>query len=373
MRSDDAIKNYAIPDESYKDVERMQSSQVGQRVSVVVPVYNEQEGLPELHRRLSDVLDTTQLPYEIIYVNDGSSDGTLDVIQKLKRDDGKIGVVDLSRNFGKEIALTAGLDYADGDAVIVIDADLQDPPELIPQLIAGWREGYDVVYATRTARDGETFIKKTTAHMFYRVIRAICRFDVPQDTGDFRLLSRRAVAAIRQLREQHRFMKGLFAWIGYKQKAVPYRRAPRFAGQTKWNYWRLWNFALEGVTSFTIVPLQLATYLGLAVAACAFIYGAEIIIKTALYGNPVPGYPSLMVVILFLGGVQLVAVGIIGEYLGRMFDETKGRPLYLVNTYGAPTPGDLVDQDIPQYESMEAANHPETIVLAKSGRTRRFS
>jgi polyisoprenyl-phosphate glycosyltransferase len=302
-------------------------------ISIVVPAYNEQEVLPEFHRRMTSVLRVLGLDYEIVYINDGSKDRTLELLRELQANDRHVAIVDLSRNFGKEIAMTAGLDYARGDAIVVIDADLQDPPELIPKLIGGWREGFDVVYATRSARGGETMLKKTTAHFFYRVMQSVSRFKIPEDTGDFRLLSRRAVDALKQLREQHRFMKGLFAWIGYPQKAIPYIRDPRFAGETKWNYWRLWNFAIEGITSFTIAPLKLAMYVGLLVALGAFSYGAIIVIKTLLFGNPVAGYPSLMVVILFLGGVQLVALGIIGEYLGRMFDETKGRPLYLVNAY----------------------------------------
>jgi glycosyltransferase involved in cell wall biosynthesis len=302
-------------------------------ISIVVPVYNEQEVLPEFHRRTAEVLNGLPLEWEIVYVNDGSRDRTLEVLDQLRQADRHVAIVDLSRNFGKEIALTAGLDYASGDGVVVIDADLQDPPELIPELVRRWREGYDVVYAKRTQRDGETVLKKSTAHLFYRVMRKISRFEIPADTGDYRLLSRRAVDALKQLREQHRFMKGLFAWIGYKQIAVPYRRDPRFAGETKWNFWKLWNFAIEGITSFTIAPLKLASYLGLAVALGAFIYGMWTIVKTLLFGNPVPGYPSLLVVILFLGGVQLLALGILGEYVGRMFDEAKGRPLYLVNQY----------------------------------------
>ena len=304
-----------------------------QLLSIVVPVYNEEQVLPEFHRRISAVAAGLDMDVEVVYVNDGSRDGSLRLLQGLQRQDGRVAIVDLSRNFGKEIAMTAGLDCAEGDAVVVIDADLQDPPELIPQLIAGWREGYDVVYAQRVARDGETLVKKATAHLFYRAIQAIGRFQIPEDTGDYRLLSRRAVDSVCQLRERHRFMKGLFAWIGYPQKAAPYRRDPRFAGETKWNYWKLWNFALDGITSFTTAPLKLATYFGLVIAACAFVYGSIIVLRTLFYGNPVAGYPSVMAVILFLGGVQLVAVGLLGEYMGRMFDETKARPLYLLNAH----------------------------------------
>lgn len=301
-------------------------------LSVVVPAYNEQEVLPEFHRRLFAVIDALDMDTQVIYVNDGSTDSTLDVIDVLRARDARVTLVDLSRNFGKEIALTAGLDHADSDAVIVIDADLQDPPELIPELIRQWRAGYDVVYAKRTTRDGEGLVKKATAFMFYRLIQKVSRVKIPEDTGDYRLLSRRAVEALSQLREQHRFMKGLFAWIGYPQKAVPYRRAPRFAGTTKWNYWALWNFALEGITSFTIGPLKVATYAGLLSALGALVYGGYITVRTLIYGNPVPGYPSLLVVVLFLGGMQLLSIGIIGEYLGRMFDESKKRPLYFLKT-----------------------------------------
>lgn len=302
-------------------------------LSVIVPAYNEQEVLPEFHERLSAVLDRLDTKVEILYVNDGSRDGTLAVLQRLRAGDPRIAIVDLSRNFGKEIAVTAGLDYSKGAAVVLIDADLQDPPELIPQFIDEWRNGYDVVYATRMSREGESGLKKATAYIFYRVINQISRVKIPADTGDYRLLSRRAVDALGKLREQHRFMKGLFTWIGYPQKGIPYHRESRYAGTTKWNYWNLWNFALEGITSFTIGPLKMATYLGLATAVVAFIYAGVVIAKTLLYGDPVAGYPSLMVVILFLGGVQLITVGIMGEYIGRMFDESKRRPLYFVNTY----------------------------------------
>jgi len=309
------------------------------RLSVVVPAYNEQEVLPEFHRRLSLVLDELEFVCEVVYVNDGSTDSTVDVISALRTNDRRIALLDLSRNYGKEVALTAGLDHATGDAVIVIDADLQDPPELIPQLISTWREGYDVVYAKRIARDGESWLKKASAHMFYRVVQHFSRVKIPEDTGDFRLLSRRALDSLLEIRERNRFMKGLFAWVGYRQVAVPYRRDPRFAGNTKWNYWKLWNFALDGITSFTVAPLKVASYVGTLIAIGAFAYGLFVIVRTLLFGDPVAGYPSLMVVVLFLGGVQLMALGIIGEYLGRMFEETKQRPLYLVQSYLGPGSG----------------------------------
>lgn len=303
------------------------------RLSVVVPAYNEQEVLPEFHRRIAAVLETIPGRCEIVYINDGSRDNTLQVMLDLRARDARACIVDLSRNFGKEIALTAGLDYARGDAIVVIDADLQDPPELIPQMIQQWEQGYDVVFAKRTLREGETWFKKATAKIFYRIMQRVSRVDVPSDTGDFRLLSRRALNALKQLREHHRFMKGLFAWIGYPSKAVLYRRDPRFAGETKWNYWNLWTLAIEGFTSFTTAPLKVATYVGVMVAFSSFLFALFIIYKTLVYGNSVTGYPSLMVVVLFLGGMQLMALGIIGEYLGRMFMETKQRPLYLIKDY----------------------------------------
>jgi glycosyltransferase involved in cell wall biosynthesis len=299
-------------------------------ISIVVPVFNEQEVLREFHRRLSVVLDKLNMPAQTIYVNDGSADDTLSIALELCRHDDRVAVLDLSRNFGKEIALTAGIDHAAGDVVIVIDADLQDPPELIPELLNQWRKGYDVVYAKRLSRVGEHPIKKATAFIFYRLIRLISRVDIPYDTGDYRLLSRRAVEALKQLREQHRYMKGLFAWIGYPQKAVPYQRESRYAGATKWNYWRLWNFAIEGITSFSTAPLKIATYIGFATAMGAMVYGAYMIMRTLIDGSRIPGYPSLLVVILFLGGVQLLSIGVLGEYLGRMYDETKKRPLYFL-------------------------------------------
>ncbi|MDP6707558.1 MAG: glycosyltransferase family 2 protein [Alphaproteobacteria bacterium] len=305
-----------------------------QLLSVIVPAYDEAEVLPAFHDRLTATLDAIDVDCEVIYVNDGSTDETLAVVEHLRDSDPRIGIVNLSRNFGKEVALTAGLDHASGDAAIAIDADLQDPPELIPELIGQWRQGYDVVYAKRLSRAGESFVKKATARAFYRVIQRIGgNVRIPADTGDYRLISRRALEALSGLRERHRFMKGLFAWIGFRQKAVTYHRAPRHAGTSKWSYWQLWNFSLEGITGFTIGPLKVATYIGMATALLAIAYGIYLIIETLLFGNPVAGYPSLMVAILMLGGLQLMTIGIVGEYLGRIFNETKGRPLYLVADY----------------------------------------
>lgn len=302
-------------------------------LSVVVPVYNEESVLGAMHQRLSRVMGELGMPWEVIYVNDGSSDATLSLIRGLQQGNPNVALIDLSRNFGKEIALTAGLDHANGDAVVVIDADLQDPPELIPKLLERWRAGYDVVSAVRTKRNGESWLKKLTAYGFYRIVGCINAIAIPQDTGDFRLLSRRAVLALRQLRERHRFMKGLFVWVGYRQTTVAYERDARYAGNTKWGYWRLWNFALDGISSFTTFPLKLSTYVGLITACGAFLYGLVMVGRTLVYGNPVAGYPSLLVVVLFLGGIQLMSLGVMGEYLGRMFDETKQRPLYLIATY----------------------------------------
>jgi polyisoprenyl-phosphate glycosyltransferase len=302
-------------------------------ISIIAPVYNEEEVLTEFHETVSEALSGIPFDLEIVYINDGSTDDTLAIINVLRENDDRITLIDLSRNFGKEIALSAGLHKAAGDAVVIIDADLQDPPQLIPELIKEWQNGYDVVYARRTRRDGESMLKKTTAHLFHKLMQHVGKFTIPEDTGDFRILSRRAVNALNTFKEQHRFMKGLFAWIGFKQKAVYFRRDSRHAGQSKWNYWRLWNFALEGLTSFTIAPLKISTYIGTITALSAFAYGIYMMIKTLLYGNPVPGYPSLIVIVLMLGGVQLVAIGILGEYLGRVFNETKQRPLYFINEY----------------------------------------
>jgi glycosyltransferase involved in cell wall biosynthesis len=306
-------------------------------LSIIVPAYNEEQVIAGFNRRLASVRRQLSVPSEVVFVNDGSSDNTLRLLRRLRADDPSIGIVDLSRNFGKEIALTAGLDHARGDVVMVIDADLQHPPELIPQFIARWREeDADVVYGQRRSRAGESTARKVTARVFYRGINALSDRPIPIDAGDFRLLSRRAVDALCGMRERHRFMKGLFAWIGYRQIALSYEAASRVAGVSKWNYWRLWNFSIEGITSFSIGPLKVATYIGLFVAIMAIIYGFYTVVRTIVFGNPVPGFPTLLVTILFLGGLQLIFLGIVGEYLGRTFNEVKQRPLYLVRQWQPP-------------------------------------
>ncbi|HEX4159040.1 MAG TPA: glycosyltransferase family 2 protein [Rhizomicrobium sp.] len=303
-------------------------------LSVVVPVFDEEAVIDEFNRRMLATLGGLPFPAELIYINDGSRDRTPEIIRGYLRNFENVALIDLSRNFGKEAAMTAGIDHAGGDAVAIIDADLQDPPELIPELLRVLQDGdYDVVYAQRTSRSGETYAKKTSAHLFYRVMRKLTGIDIPHDTGDFRLMNRRAVEALRRLREHHRFMKGLFAWIGFRQVALRYDRDARFAGESKFNYWRLWNFSLEGITSFTTAPLKVAAYVGLLTSVIAALYGLAIIISTLVLGNPVPGYPSLLVVVLFLGGLQLLTLGIMGEYLGRVFNESKRRPLYFVREH----------------------------------------
>jgi glycosyltransferase involved in cell wall biosynthesis len=306
------------------------------QLTVVVPAYNESDVLMMFHRRLGNVLDNLSLDCDVLYVDDGSKDNTWAIIETLVAADPRTGAIKLSRNFGKEAAMTAGLDYVTADAAVVIDADLQDPPELIPALVEQWRAGFDVVYATRSAREGETSFKRFTATTFYRSMNRLSDTAIPSDTGDFRLLSRRALDALGQLRERQRFMKGLFSWIGYKQTAVRYLREPRQAGITKWNYWRLAQLAIEGITSFSTAPLRLATWVGIASAGFAFVYGFFVLIRALFYGDVVRGYPTLMLVILFLGGVQLLALGVIGEYLGRNYAESKRRPLYFIEEQRQP-------------------------------------
>ncbi len=299
--------------------------------SIVVPVYNEAAVLPELHRRVSAVMDATGEPWELVLVNDGSRDESPQGIAALCAADSRVRGISLSRNFGFQIAVTAGLDVVRGRAVILMDADLQDPPEVIPEMIKKWREGYTVVYGVRSEREGETWFKRATASGFYRLIRRITRVDSPADTGDFRLMDRRAVDAIRQMPEQNRFLRGMVSWVGFKQTGVLYKRQPRLAGQSKFTVTKMLHFALDAITSFSYVPLQLATYLGLIVAALSAI-AIVIVIILRLFDvdQPLLGQATTLVAVLFLGGVQLICLGIIGEYLGRIYDEVKRRPLYLV-------------------------------------------
>jgi len=305
-------------------------------LTIVIAAFNEAEALPALQPRIAKALSLAEaegLDARVLYVDDGSRDSTWDILRGFAAGDSRVALLRLSRNFGKEAALTAGLDRVERGAALILDADGQDPPELLPRFVEKWREGFDDVHGTRVEREGEGWLKRATAHGFYRLIGSLSKTPVPRDTGDFRLLSPRALAALRQLRERHRFMKGLFGWVGFNQVAIPYQREARIAGRSKFNFWALWNFALEGITSFSTAPLRVATYIGIATALIAFGYGSWIIVKALLWGDAVAGWPTMMSVILFLGGVQLVALGLIGEYLGRLYEESKQRPLYFVDSW----------------------------------------
>lgn len=303
-------------------------------ITILVPAYNEQDVLSMLYERLSKIMDSnTNYNFEILFVNDGSKDKTLDIIKNMRLYDNRVCYLNLSRNYGKETAMIAGLDYSKGDAVIIIDADLQDPPELIPEMIKYWEQGYDDVYAKRRSRKGETWLKKFTSKMYYKTLQSVTKIEIQKDTGDFRLLDRRCVEALKQIRESQRYTKGLFSWIGYNKKEILYDRDPRAAGQTKWNYKKLIDLSIDGLTSFTTAPLRWSAIIGILISIIGFIYMLTIIIKTIISGVDVPGYASTMVVILFIGGIQLVFLGVIGEYLGRAFYETKNRPIYFVDRY----------------------------------------
>lgn len=304
------------------------------KISILIPAYNEQDVLIHLYERLNKLAgETPAYLFEFLFINDGSRDKTLEILKTYAKKDSRISYVNLSRNFGKEIAMIAGLDHADGDAVVIIDADLQDPPELIPQMIKYWEEGYDDVFARRSSRTGESWLKKTTSTLFYKTLQKSTTIPIQQDTGDFRLLDKRCVTALRQFRESERYTKGMFSWIGYKKKEINYDRDPRFAGETKWNYLKLINLAIDGITSFTTAPLRISSVLGVLVSISAFFYIIYLVVRTAMFGTDLAGYPSMMAVILFLGGVQLLSLGVIGEYIGRIFNETKNRPLYFVEEY----------------------------------------
>lgn len=299
-------------------------------LSLVVPVFNEEAAIPLFVDRVGPILAATGLATEIVFVDDGSRDGTVEAVAAARAADPSIKLLSLSRNFGKEAALTAGLEWASGDAVIPMDVDLQDPPELIHEFVRLWRDGFDVVFGQRVARDSDAGAKRMSAGLFYRLFNAVAAQPIDENAGDYRLMSRRVVNDILKLRERNRFMKGLFSWVGYKSAAVPYDRPARAAGDTKFNYWKLWNFALDGITSFSTAPLRIWTYIGGAVAFAALVYTVIITAQTLIFGRDVPGYASLMVVVLVLGAVQLISLGIIGEYLGRLYLEAKQRPIYLL-------------------------------------------
>lgn len=300
-------------------------------ISIVLPVFNEEETLTALYERLTRLMRRLGEPYEVVFVNDGSRDGSLELLKRFAAEDSKIRVVSLSRNFGHQTAITCGLDYTRGDAVVIMDADLQDPPELIPELIKKWREDYDVVYAVRESREGDNVLKRATAALFYRLIRKLSHVDIPVDTGDFRLLSRRAVKALQSAKERQRFVRGLVSWIGYRQTGVSFAREERATGKSKYPFRKMLKFAIDGITAFSFLPLQVASYLGFLVSGVSFLYIIYAVLQKLLTDRPVTGWTSLVVAILFLGGVQLITLGIIGEYVGRIYEEVKQRPLYLVD------------------------------------------
>lgn len=303
-------------------------------ISILIPAYNEEQVLDQLIVRLGNLAnDTKDYDFEFLFVNDGSKDKTLEIIKGFAETDPRVSYLNLSRNFGKEIGMIAGLDHVRGDATVIIDADLQDPPELIPQMIKFWEEGYDDIYAKRRSREGESWLKKFTSKQYYKTLQRVTHVPIQEDTGDFRLLDRRVVEAIRQFRDTQRNAKAIFSWVGFHKKEILYDRDPRAAGETKWNYVKLINLAIDGITSFTTAPLRISTYFGALVSFGAFIYLIFLVIRTIFFGTHLAGYPSMMAVILFLGGVQLLSLGIIGEYVGRIFNETKQRPLYLIEEY----------------------------------------
>ena len=305
-------------------------------VSILIPCYNEQASLPTLYTELSKVINgLSDYDFEIFFVNDGSKDNTLDLIKAFHEADKRISYVDLSRNFGKENAMLAGFDHVKGDCMIIMDADLQDPPSLIPQMLQAWEEGYDDVFAKRIDRGSESLLRKLFSLAFYKILDHSTRFEILQNVGDFRLLDRRCIDALKQLRENERYTKGMFCWIGYKKKELVFNRQDRVAGKSNWNFWSLFNLAIEGITSFTTAPLRMATIMGFVIALLSFSLMLFYGIKTIIYGDPVQGFTTLIVVVLFLGGVQLISIGILGEYIGRIFNETKHRPTYLEREYKA--------------------------------------
>lgn len=304
------------------------------KISIIIPAYNEEESLPFLYERLTKLVDSIKnYEFEMLFVDDGSKDKTLELILEYRKKDKRVAYVSFARNFGKETAMIAGLDYAKGDAVVFIDADLQDPPELIPEMIKYWEEGYDDVYAQRKSRKGETWLKKFTSKMYYKVLQSLTRVPIQKDTGDFRLLDRRCVNALRKMRENGRNSKSMFSWIGYHKKAIMYDRDPRIAGKTKWNYAKLINLAIDGITSFTTSPLRISTYIAIPTFLVLLVYFIYVIVKACVIQEAVQAYQAIILLVLFFSGIQILLFGIVGEYLGRIFNESKNRPLYLVDLY----------------------------------------
>ncbi|MBN1535327.1 MAG: glycosyltransferase family 2 protein [Anaerolineales bacterium] len=299
-------------------------------ISIIAPIFNEKETLPELYRRVSDVMRSTGENWELLLIDDGSTDGSTEIIQQFAQEDHHIKPVIFARNFGHQLAVTAGLDYARGNAVVIIDADLQDPPEVIIDMLKKWREGFEVVYAIRSKREGESWFKLFTASLFYRIIYRITDVKIPLDTGDFRLLDRKVVDVLKNMREQHRFLRGMSVWVGFRQTGVEYERSARYAGETKYPFKKMFKFAKDAITSFSYLPLQLATYLGFVSAGLAILAIPVVVILRQSGSQAFFGQATTLIAVLFLGGVQLISLGILGEYIGRLFDEAKGRPLYIV-------------------------------------------
>ena len=312
------------------------------KISVLIPCYNEEKTLPLLYPELVKLMEgLPDYEWEIMFVNDGSADKTLHILQQLRQQDKRVNYVDLSRNFGKEVAMLAGFDYVTGDCMVIVDADLQDPPALIPEMLKYWEEGYEDVYARRRTRGKESWLRKWLSIKFYKLLQRTSRFDVLQNVGDFRLLDRRCINALKRMRESERYTKGMFCWIGFNKKEVEFDRGDRVAGSSSWGYKQLFSLAIDGITSFTSAPLRISTFVGFVVSMLAFIYMIYVFVKALIWGDPVQGYPSMVILILFLGGIQLLSLGIIGEYIGRIYNETKNRPDYIVREFnGVPDMGD---------------------------------
>ncbi len=304
------------------------------KISILIPCHNEEQSLPLLYPELVKLMDGHQAyEWELMFVNDGSTDGTLQALRQLRRQDKRVNYVDLSRNFGKETAMLAGFDYVTGDCMVIIDADLQDPPELIPEMLQWWEQGYEDVYARRKTRGRESWLRKRLSLLFYKILQSSSRFDVLQNVGDFRLLDRRCINALKKMRESERYTKGMYCWIGFRKKEILFDRGDRVAGNSSWSFRQLFSLAIDGITSFTTVPLRVSTIVGFIVSMLAFVYMIYVFIKALIWGDPVQGYPSLVILLLFLGGIQLLSLGIIGEYIGRIYNEAKNRPDYLVREF----------------------------------------